>query len=197
MNFRYLIASLFLICFTLPSLESDAQIRVRKRRGIRKTVVVTPRSRIVYIHPRRSRTIRVLTGGAIVIRNKRRSLHFGNGFFYRPYSGQYLIVRPPLGLRITSLPIGYRRIVFGSTPYYYSAGTFYTASGGGYIVASPPVGIVVNSLPDEADEVRIDGIDLYELNGVLYKKVKTTQENTYEVTGETEHKTDKKRNRKL
>ena len=185
MKISKILAGFVFLCLVFTSFDSNAQVIIRKKRRGRKAVIISPRPKVVFVHPvRKVRVVRVLPSSTIVIRHRNQPYHFHNGYYYRPYANQYIITRPPVGIRISILPPGYRRIAFGSSVYYYSTGSFYVANGNQYVVAAPPIGIVVNSLPDEAEEVTLNNESLYEFNGVLYKKVTTPEGTAYEVAGE-------------
>jgi hypothetical protein len=80
-------------------------------------------------------------------------------------------VIPPFGIRISSLPVGYRRIYVGPSPYYYYGGVYYRPySRNQYEVVKPPLGAVVSDLPPGAQVTVIDGKKYYENNGTYYEE---------------------------
>jgi hypothetical protein len=106
------------------------------------------------------------------------SLRFGNinyryqrGYYYRPYGASLQIAVPPFGIRIGTLPVGYRSFYVGPDPYYYYQGTYYRHYGEReYEVVAPPLGAVVDELPVGAKVTVIDGQKYYELNGTYYQE---------------------------
>lgn len=105
------------------------------------------------------------------------SVHFGNynyryqrGYFYRPYGSFFQLVVPPFGVRISTLPFGYRRFYIGPDPYYYYNGIYYRPYANHYEVVAPPLGAVVDDLPAGARAKVIDGQKYYELDGTYYKE---------------------------
>ncbi|HEV8284344.1 MAG TPA: DUF6515 family protein [Chitinophagaceae bacterium] len=105
------------------------------------------------------------------------SVHFGgydyryhHGYFYRPYGSVFQVVVPPFGIRIATLPYGYRSFYIGPHPYYYYNGTYYRPYANEYEVIAPPLGAVVDELPPGAKPKVIDGQKYYELNGTYYKE---------------------------
>ncbi|MEI9909863.1 MAG: DUF6515 family protein [Bacteroidota bacterium] len=106
------------------------------------------------------------------------SVRFGNnnyryqrGYYYRPYGASLRIVVPPFGIRIATLPFGYRSFYVGPDPYYYYGGTYYRPyQGNQYEVVAPPLGAVVDELPPGAKVAVIDGQKYYELNGTYYQE---------------------------
>jgi Family of unknown function (DUF6515) len=120
------------------------------------------------------------------------SLSFGGinyryqrGYYYRPYGATFQFVIPPFGIRIATLPIGYRSFYIGPSPYYYYGGVYYRPyAGNQYEAVKPPLGAVVNELPPGAKVTVIDGKKYYELNGTYYEETITANsELQYTVVG--------------
>jgi hypothetical protein len=120
------------------------------------------------------------------------SVSFGNnyyryqhGYFYRPYGASFQIAIPPFGIRIATLPLGYRSFYVGPHPYYYYGGTYYRPyAGNQYEVIAPPLGAVVNELPPGAKATVIDGQKYYELDGTYYQEeITENDELQYTVVG--------------
>ncbi|HVW96483.1 MAG TPA: DUF6515 family protein [Mucilaginibacter sp.] len=97
------------------------------------------------------------------------STGYHGGAFYRSGLGYYGY--PHLGFYISVLPYGYYPFYWGSSLYYYYGGIFYSPyDNGGYQVTEPPLGAGVPDLPEDAEPIRIDGVQFYELDGVYYKE---------------------------
>jgi hypothetical protein len=109
---------------------------------------------------------------------------YGQGYFYRPYGSVFQVVIPPFGVRIATLPFGYRSFYIGPHPYYYYNGTYYRPYANEYETVAPPLGAVVNELPPGAKVKVIDGQKYYELNGASYKEeMNENNELSYTVVG--------------
>lgn len=76
-------------------------------------------------------------------------LHFGSGHFFfrsgvwfRAEGPRFVVVRPPVGIRLGILPPSYSTIWIGGAPYYYANGIYYTAvpNTSEYVVVDPPPG---------------------------------------------------------
>jgi len=94
---------------------------------------------------------------------------FHGGAFYRPGFGYFGY--PHIGFYLGVLPFGYYPFYWGSSLYYYYGGIFYAPyDNGGYQVTTPPIGAGVPSLPDNAQPIKIDGVQYYEVDGVYYKE---------------------------
>lgn len=109
--------------------------------------------------------------------------YYCNHVYYRPYSGGYVVCRPPVGATFSSSIIGsvisaliirdaIESVASSNKKYYYDNGVYYTASNSAnskYTVVPAPAGSLVRELPDGYEEIEIEGVQLYKADGVLYK----------------------------
>jgi hypothetical protein len=67
---------------------------------------------------------------------------FRSGVWFRAQGPQFVVVRPPVGIRLGILPPSYSTIWIGGAPYYYANGIYYTAvpNTSEYVVVNPPPG---------------------------------------------------------
>ncbi|HEY2583401.1 MAG TPA: DUF6515 family protein [Mucilaginibacter sp.] len=94
---------------------------------------------------------------------------YHGGAFYRPGFGYYGY--PHYGFYLGYLPYGYYPFYWGAGLYYYYGGIFYSPyDNGGYQVVAPPIGAAVPDLPSNAQPIKIDSVQYYELDGVYYKE---------------------------
>lgn len=115
------------------------------------------------------------------------SINFGgihyryqHGYFYRPYGSVFSVVVPPVGIHISTLPLGYRRVYVGPSLYYYYNGVFYLPKADRrYEVVAPPLGADVDALPPGAKVTVIDGRKYYELNGTFYEELISSENQLY------------------
>src|SRR5258706_10726202 len=110
---------------------------------------------------------------------------YQSGYYYRPYGATFRFAVPPFGIRISTLPLGYRSFYVGPSPYYYYGGVYYPPyTGNQYEVIKPPLGAVVNELPPGANVTVIDGKKYYEQNGTYYEEtINSNNELEYTVVG--------------
>ncbi|MBU4277539.1 MAG: SH3 domain-containing protein [Proteobacteria bacterium] len=73
--------------------------------------------------------------------------YYHGGVYYRPYDRGYIVVRPPRGLFVQILPIGFATVMVGGVAYYTYADVYYLPGPGGYVVVDAPPGVVVTSPP--------------------------------------------------
>ncbi|WKN33877.1 DUF6515 family protein [Porifericola rhodea] len=104
-----------------------------------------------------------------------------NHVYYKPVNGRYIVVSPPVGIRVKVLPAKARRVVVKKHVYYYYEGSFYSPEAEEYVVVQPPVGALVEQLPEEYEHIEIDGQHYYIADGVQYKAILNEQEVWYEV----------------
>ncbi|MBN2644389.1 MAG: SH3 domain-containing protein [Desulfuromonadaceae bacterium] len=77
---------------------------------------------------------------ARVIRSPRFGEHYYHrGIFYQPFGPVFRVVRPPIGLIVTHLPLGYIELNFGGHPYARYNDIYYRPVRQGYMVVEPPV----------------------------------------------------------
>ena len=80
--------------------------------------------------------------------------HYYSGRYYRPWNSGFILVRPPLGLIVMSLPIGHRVFISAGIPYFVFGDVYYRQVPMGYQVVEPIRDPAVN-LP-ETVSVNID-----------------------------------------
>lgn len=142
------------------------------RRTARRTVERRAHSHYGTL-PRWGATIGQRPSAALSIRFGNVSFFYHSGIFYSHYNNAYRVVRPPVGIRIHSLPYGYRSIMMGRRHYYYYYGAFYVRPYGysGYEVVSPPLGAIVDALPDGYEIRNVNGYEYYYFEGTYYAEV--------------------------
>lgn len=66
--------------------------------------------------------------------------YYADGYWYRPYGPSYIVVTPPYGVRVRTLPSYAEQLWIGSALYFIAAGTYYLyqADRQEYVVTSPP-----------------------------------------------------------
>lgn len=72
-----------------------------------------------------------------VIRHGRDSYHYYCGRYYRPHTSGYILIRPPLGLVVFSLPIGSRTVITAGVTYHVFGDVYYQRVSSGYQVVEP------------------------------------------------------------
>ncbi|CAN5336858.1 hypothetical protein BH10BAC4_BH10BAC4_12610 [soil metagenome] len=162
---------IILIASTLTIHETEAQ--GRGRRVFHPVVVRKAHVRYAAM-PRWGTVVAVRPATAVAIRGTRRNrYYFHNGIYYSPRRGSYVVVRPSPGLRIRSLPAGYRTVVVGPRNYYYYYGTFYTKASDvdQYDVVEAPEGAIVDALPDGYEIKTVGNNEYYFLDGIYYAEV--------------------------
>ncbi|MFH7001219.1 DUF6515 family protein [Flavobacterium bizetiae] len=110
--------------------------------------------------------------------------HYANGIYYRRYNAGYTVVRPPIGIHVNVLPIGFTSLTLGGNLYYYSNDVYYIQLEPNIykVVEKPAVTIVceqnfefIPQLPDSAELITINDKKYYRVNDSYYEKI--TSEN--------------------
>ncbi len=179
--FFYVSTLLLLIAFSFPNEVNAQRRKVIKRhrvvkvnhRGHSRPLKVRRVAHVRYRHlPRRGKVIRTLAVGHISIRHSGIHYRFHRGVWYQPRGKKFVVVRAPFGVRIRTLPTGYRRIIIGSRPYFYYYGTFYVKTSDPeteYEVIDAPIGAEIDALPDGYKVVVVDDYEYYLLDNTYYE----------------------------
>ena len=80
-----------------------------------------------------------------------------------------LVVPPPSGAIVVSLPPNCTAVNVGSTTYWNSGGAFYLPVAEGYKIVEPPLGAIVFELPGSANKVIVNGKTYYAFGGGYYR----------------------------
>jgi hypothetical protein len=68
--------------------------------------------------------------------------YYGAGLFYRPYQHKYIVVPPPAGVVVYSIPPQYNQVIIDGVIYYTYNGVYYTRVPQGFQVVQPPSVVV-------------------------------------------------------
>jgi uncharacterized protein DUF6515 len=164
----------------LSCFSANAQhIKVNRARVVRGPVTivkirphVSRNAHVHYAHmPRWGSVVTVLPAGYLTYN----TFYYHSGVFYTKRNNGFVVVHPARGIRITTLPLGYRTIYIGPHTYYYYYGTFYTkvVNHDEYEIIDAPEGAVVDALPEGYEVKTIHDNEYYVLDGVYYGEVDT------------------------
>ncbi len=114
------------------------------------------------------------------------SYHIHDGRFYLNIGSGFRLTIPPIGFRVSVLPMNYLMFNFNNKVFYSYAGVVYRQlNRSTYEVVAPQKGMIVPELPEvNVSEVMIDGMIYFEFDGILYKQIPTRYGLQYEVVGE-------------
>ncbi|MFJ4145057.1 DUF6515 family protein [Pseudomonas sp. NPDC089734] len=114
-------------------------------------------------------TIDRVPGGYSRIPYRGQDYFYSQGYWYRPQGPRYVVVTPPYGLRVRSLPSYSQEIWIGSSLLFLAAGTYYAyqSDSQDYVVVNPPQNQSYNQAPVQ------NGYDpvAYPLNGQSQEQV--------------------------
>jgi hypothetical protein len=175
--------SILLLALTFVVIASSVETSYAQRRRHRAVVrhdvrvrhkVVVRKAHVRYAHlPRWGAVVATAPVAAVVIKTHPNPYYFHDGVYYTPRQGVYKVVRPARGIRVSALPVGFRRIVVGPRHYFYYYGTFYNQINDTeqYETIDAPVGAVIDALPDGYDIKTIKGEEYYVLDDVIFAEV--------------------------
>ena len=166
--------------------ETKPEERRNEVRQVQKNEEVhATREKVVYKKSPRVEVVRVLPNNYHRFRHRDYDYYENDGVYYNFNNGKYIVIAPPIGMRVRYLPFRNVRIYQGDRLFFYYNGVFYSSipNDDEYEIIEPPIGAVVNELPFDANKVEIDEQIYYEYNNTLYKKIRTEYGKAYEVVG--------------
>jgi hypothetical protein len=95
--------------------------------------------------------------------------YYADGVYYASFEKIYVVVPPPDGALIETIPPDLSTVTVNGTEYYNYGGVFYLKVDSGYQVIAPPTGGIVTKLPGKAYSTLIND-DLYYVYGNAYYK---------------------------
>ncbi|MCD5984318.1 DUF6515 family protein [Pseudomonas sp. CDFA 610] len=105
--------------------------------------------------------------------------YYSEGYWYRPQGPRYVVVNPPYGARVRSLPSYSQEVWIGSSLLFLAAGTYYTYQSDSqeYVVVNPPQNETVYAQPVQQG----NGYDpvAYPLNGQSQQQVELDRYQCY------------------
>lgn len=170
--------------------NSDSNTKAVERRNEVKqeqkvTEVHVSREKVVYKKSPRVKVVRILPATYHRIHHHNYEYYENEGRYYNFNNGKYILIAPPVGLRVRYLPLNYVRLVLGNKEFFYCNGVFYNPVpyNDEYEIIDPPIGAIVSDLPFDANKIEIDERIYYEYNNTIYKKIRTEYGRAYEVVG--------------
>lgn len=126
-------------------------------------------------HPRLGWSISWIPDTSFSIRLGSARYYYDDGLYYSRLGTQYVLVSPPIGAVVRSIPSDYRPVIISGVKYYEDCGTYYVYTRYGYQVVAPPIEFVtaqvaptatVNVIPQHAEVVSSDleSIDSFTVN---------------------------------
>lgn len=133
----------------------------------RYRVVLPPERRSGWIIPHLPSAAFILSFGGM-------SYYYHEGLFYHPHRGAYVVVNPPIGMIVPTLPLGYSMVRVYNRDYFFYDNVYYewAPQYNGYrVVQLPtsmnqsPLGSIYSQLPQGAEIRIINGVEYYYFNG--------------------------------
>jgi hypothetical protein len=70
---------------------------------------------------------------------------YSRGIFYAPGVREYVVVPPPAGVLVSSIPDGHDQVIVDGVSYYVYNGVYYSRVTQGYRVTAPPPAVIVDT----------------------------------------------------
>ncbi|SDG03700.1 hypothetical protein SAMN05421825_2501 [Epilithonimonas hungarica] len=100
------------------------------------------------------------------------SYRYANGYYYKPHRSGYVVVTPPVGLRVRVLPVGYTNVVIGGRTYFYFGGVYYIQEQpNSYKIVEIPKEAYLIALPAGVETITINGKRYYKIDNTYYEKL--------------------------
>jgi uncharacterized protein DUF6515 len=95
-----------------------------------------------HFYPARGYVVPALPPGYLDLTFRGRRYFFRSGVWFGMQGPGFVVVRPPVGIRLALLPPSYSTLWIGGVPYYYANGIYYTPvpNSSEYVVVNPPPG---------------------------------------------------------
>jgi hypothetical protein len=105
-----------------------------------------------HVYPDRGAIFRDLPPGAVTLNHAGVSFRFADGVWFEPRGSAYIVVAPPIGLLVPSLPSFATTVQEHGAAYLYANDTYYRAQPdlGGYLVVNDPVETAVADTAESA-----------------------------------------------
>lgn len=118
-------------------------------------------------YPRRGYTVDRLPDHNHHLHFRDQDYFFHGGVWYRPYSHRYVVVAPPAGVVVPTLPAFYTTVWIGGIPYYYANDAYYIwrPERNGYLVTEPPADV-----DEQPQSVMTDELIIYPKRGQSEKQ---------------------------
>lgn len=160
--------------------DSETYVTNRKALSTKPALVNGNPEEVVFGSVPLLETMHAMEGNVAVEQNGQKYF-YNKGDFFIYNGGRFLLVMPPIGITIKTLP---KTMEQAGNDRFYSKGVFYKKIGAGYETIKHPQGSIIYNLPLMTDVVTIGDEAYYEYLGVLYKKVFVQGEQAFEVVGE-------------
>jgi len=120
-----------------------------------------------HYYPARGSYVRELPRGYYASNYRGSPYYFHGGVWYRSYGPRYVVVRPPVGIRLGILPPFYTTVYFGGVPYYYADDVYYRwyPQEQAYVVTDPPEGSESTTAAPSAAAPSSSDLFIYPKNG--------------------------------
>ena len=97
----------------------------------------------------------------VIVEGNPSPYYYSSGAYYAMQGSQYVLVPPPQGAIVQTLPPSCVTLMAPGSSYSDCGGVFYQPLSHGYQVVTPPTGITVTNLPDGAVATTVNGSPVF------------------------------------
>ncbi len=141
--------------------------------------------KVTIIKDSKPKVVSKLPAKSVTMQFKGANIYKDGYKYYKKVDSKFVVIAPPIGLRVSIIPAIHTIFKFNNINYYCSEGVIYKATEDDqFEVVQPEVGMIVPELPEvNVREVNIDGTIYFEFEGLLYKQIPTESGLQYKVSG--------------
>jgi len=151
---RGIIASLCVVLLTSTLAVARADTRVVVHEESEHDYVLDHRYDHDHYYPPRGYVVHAVPPAPYLVHWRGTPYYLHDGAWYRPYHDHFIVVTPPVGLFVPTLPRFYTTVWIGGAPLYYADDVYYAwrpAQHGYVVVDPPPADTVVSTVPTNDD----------------------------------------------
>jgi hypothetical protein len=119
---------------------------------------------VFHPYPFYGKAVFSLPGGFVSISTGGSRYYYQSGIFYKRYYDEYVVVAPPAGAVIATLPPDCHPVIIGGVTYYTGNGVYYATTPEGYEVVSQPRVTVIDAPKTVAGAPAVEGTDAFTVN---------------------------------
>ena len=96
---------------------------------------------------------------------------YSQGIYYQNNSNLFIVVHPPIGITVQTLPNDHYKFYHDGHEYFYSRGGFYCSVRNQFQVVHPPIGARFPQLPTDARRFEWDSTFYYASDRIFFKEI--------------------------
>jgi len=99
------------------------------------TITTYAQRTVVKVYPKHGVVVKKIKNPRVVV-HKGINYSFASGVWYKQKGNRFIVAKPPVGIRVKTLPSGYKLVKVRGRKYYAYKGVYYKKRGRKYIVVT-------------------------------------------------------------